>query len=106
MKVDGWDRKLRRLERKMDVSEFQHGSTKIAWECLAKPERMLFTKIQKVLEEYGENPPDDIMQENHELLLKAGQIIHQRTMDLYIIDRSRTRKHLKKVMDRRRRMRI
>jgi len=84
MKVDGWDRKLRRLERKMDVPKFEQGSTKIAWECLAKPERVLYTKIHKVLEEYGENPPDDILKENHELLLKAGQIIHRRTMDLFI----------------------
>ena len=84
MKMDGWDRKLRRLERKMDVTDFQPGSTKIAWECLTKPERVLFTKIHKVLEEYGANPPDDIMQENHELLLKAGQIINQRTMDLFV----------------------
>ena len=86
MKLDGWDRKLRKLEKKMDVSEFQQGSTKIAWECLLERERKLFEKIEALFKEYGSDPemiPDDVMLENHELLLKGAEIMHRRTMDLY-----------------------
>ena len=83
MKPVNFDRKLRRLEKKMDVPHFQPGSTKIGWECLTMPERTLFTKIQKIQEEYGENPPDDIMLENIDLFKKGAEILWVRAFDLF-----------------------
>ena len=86
MKLDGWDRKLRRLEKKLDAPEFEQGSTKIAWECLLERERKLIAKIDGVFKEYGLDPdliPSDVLLENRELLLKGAEIMHRRIMDLY-----------------------
>ena len=50
------EERLRKLEKKMDVPDFESGSTKIAWECLTKGERLLFSHAQKIIDEYGEEP--------------------------------------------------
>ena len=83
MKQVNFDRKLRRLEKKMDVPDFERGSTKIAWECLTKGERLLFSHAQKIIDEYGEDPPDDVAEENRELFKKCNHRLWIRTFDLF-----------------------
>jgi hypothetical protein len=68
VKVDIFDRKLRQLKQQMDVPEFERGYTRIARECLSRRERLVFSKIQEIQKEHGDEPPTDVVSENMELL--------------------------------------
>ncbi len=74
------------LERKMDVSEFEMGSTRIDWRCLSGHERKLFERLFELQEEYGsrfEDVPKDVLAENFEAINKGAIVLLRRVLDLF-----------------------
>jgi len=59
------------------------GTTRIDWNCLTERERLLFDRINKIKDEYGSNPPDDVLQENYALFNKGIEIIARRAIDFF-----------------------
>ena len=80
MKIDD---RIRKLEQQVNVPPFEHGSSRIAWECFTERERLVFNKILEIEKEYGEKPPSDVLTEHMHLLQAAVKIMWIRTMDLF-----------------------
>jgi len=59
------------------------GTTRIDWRCLTERERLLFDRIREIKEEYGSDPPADVLQENHALFNKGIEILARRAIDLF-----------------------
>jgi len=59
------------------------GTTRIDWNCLTERERLLFDRINEIKDEYGSNPPDDVLQETHALFNKGVEILARRALDLF-----------------------
>ncbi len=79
-------KRIAALESKVDVPEFEMGSTRIDWQCLSGHERMLFEKLEKLSEEYGnrfEDIPKDVLAENLEAISKGAEVIFRRVYDLF-----------------------
>ena len=75
--------RVRKLEKQMDASEFEFGSTKIAWECLTRRERLVFSKIMEIQKEYGDELSADILAENMDLFDMGIKIMLKRCMDFF-----------------------
>ena len=79
-------KRIGRLEEKMDIPEFERGSTKIAWECLSWREQRLFERIQELLREHGDGfggIQKDVLAENYETVMKGADILLRRVFDLF-----------------------
>ena len=59
------------------------GTTRIDWHCLTERERLLFDRILKIKEEYGRDPPADVLQTHHALFNKGIEILARRAIDLF-----------------------
>jgi len=83
----GFAKRIGRLEEKMDIAEFERGSTKISWECLSWREQRLFERIQGLFREHGDGSggiAKDILTENFETLTKGVDILVKRAFDLFL----------------------
>ena len=83
MKNSKLDERLWKLEKQMDVPDFEFGSTRIAWQCLTSRERLVFDKLMKIEKEYSDEPPSDVIRENIDLYHATSRILWMRTMDLF-----------------------
>jgi hypothetical protein len=82
--------KIADLKRKIDVIDESmktlriRGTTRIDWNCLTYEERTLFEKVWELKEEYLPNhPPDDVLEENHDLFVKGIELLIRRAVDLF-----------------------
>ena len=82
MKVVEMARKLDAIAENLKDLQIK-GTTRIDWNCLTERERLLFDRINEIKDEYGSNPPDDVLQENHALFIKGIEIVARRAMDLF-----------------------
>ena len=87
MSIRRFGKRVGKLEEKMDVPEFERGSTKIAWECLSWREQRLFERIQELLREHGDGSggiAKDVLAENIEMLDKGIDVLVKRAFDLFL----------------------
>ena len=82
MKVFDVARRLDAVAENLKDLEIK-GTTRIDWNCLTERERLLFDRINEIREEYGSNPPGDVLQENHALFNKGVEILARRALDLF-----------------------
>jgi len=78
-------KRIGKLEDKMNVPEFERGSTRIAWESLSEREQKLFERIEELLREHGDGLggiQKDAFAENNEMFMKGMDILLRRTFDL------------------------
>lgn len=57
---------------------------RLDFDSLSEPERQLFSKIWEIQEEYGLNPPADVIETNKELIFKASEVIGWRVIQLFM----------------------
>jgi hypothetical protein len=57
---------------------------RLDFDYFTEPEKQLFNKIWEIQEEYGLNPPPDVVEANKELTFKALEIIFRRVLELFI----------------------
>lgn len=82
MKVFEMARKLDAIAENLKDIQIK-GTTRIDWNCLTERERLLFDRINEIRDEYGANPPDDVLRENHALFVKGVEILARRAIDLF-----------------------
>lgn len=82
MKIADMARRLDALAAKMKDLQIE-GTTRIDWRCLTERERLLFDRILEIKEEYGSDPPEDVLQEHHALFNKGIEILARRAIDLF-----------------------
>jgi hypothetical protein len=60
------------------------GNTRIDWKCFTSGEQALFEYIRELKDKYAPyNPPEDVLEENHQLLLKGLEILFRRALELF-----------------------
>jgi hypothetical protein len=75
-RVDGLEESLKTLR--------VEGNTKIDWNCFTSEEQILFEHIRELKDKYAPyNPPDDVLEANHDLFLKGLEIIFCRALELF-----------------------
>jgi hypothetical protein len=82
----GFVRRVGKLEEKMDVPEFEKGSTRIAWECLSWREQKLLERINELLREHSDECGGvhvESLVEYDELLTKGTEILVKRAFDIF-----------------------
>jgi hypothetical protein len=57
---------------------------RLDFDSFSEPERQLFMKIWEIQEEYGLNPPADVIEANRELTFKALEVVFRRVLELFI----------------------
>ena len=57
---------------------------RLDFDSFTEPERQLFNKIWEIQEEYGLNPPADVIEANKELIFKASEVISWRVIQLFM----------------------
>ena len=83
MKVGDLRRRIDFVEDGMKTLRVK-GTTKIDWNCLTSQERSLFEKVWEIKEEYSPyDPPDDVLEENHDLFIKGIELMIRRAVDLF-----------------------
>lgn len=83
MKIVDLERRIDAVEESMETLRIK-GTTRIDWNCLTSQERVLFEKVSELTEEYSPRyPPDDVLEENHDLLIKAIELLIRRGIDLF-----------------------
>jgi len=83
MKTLDIQRKLDAIEESLKTLRIK-GTTRLDWNCLTSQERALFEKVNDLKEEYAPGyPPDDVLQENHELFVKGFELVMRRALDLF-----------------------
>lgn len=58
---------------------------RIDFDSLSDPEKLLLRKVWEIEEKYGFSPPPDVLAANMELLLKAGEIVYMRVIELFMV---------------------
>jgi hypothetical protein len=82
MKTANIERKISSIEESMKPLRIK--GTRIDWNCLTHEERTLFGKVWELKEEYSpSSPPDDVLEENHGLLIKGIELLMRRAIDLF-----------------------
>jgi hypothetical protein len=79
-------KRVGRLEEKMDVSEFERGSTRIAWECLSWREQKLLQRTDELLKQHSDGFGGvhvESLVEYDELLTKGTEILIKRAFDIF-----------------------
>lgn len=83
MKIVDLDRRIDAIEESMETLRVK-GTTRIDWGCLTSKERALFEKVWELVEEYSPRyPPDDVLEENHDLFTKGIELFIRRAIDLF-----------------------
>jgi hypothetical protein len=57
---------------------------RLDFDSFSEPERQLFSRIWEIQQEYGLNPPADVIEKNRELIFKATEVIGWRVMHLFM----------------------
>jgi hypothetical protein len=57
---------------------------RLDFDSFTEPEKQLFNKIWEIQEEYGLNPPADVIEANKELTFKALEVIFRRVLELFL----------------------
>jgi hypothetical protein len=76
------DRKIGALSERM--KSVQSDVVRLDFDSFSEPEKQLFNKIWEIQEQYGLNPPDDVVEANKELTFKALEIVFRRVLELFI----------------------
>jgi hypothetical protein len=82
MKSWRFDRKMDALARKLETAPSD--VVRLDLDSFSEPERQLLNKIWEIQEEYGLNPPADVIETNKELTFKALEVIFRRVLELFI----------------------
>jgi len=82
VKIVEMARRLDAIAANMTALQIE-GTTRIDWHCLTERERLLFERILEIKEEYGRDPPEDVLQANHALFNKGIEILARRAIDLF-----------------------
>ena len=76
-------RKIDSIEESLETLRVK-GTTRLDWNCLTRQERALFEKFIDLKEEYAPGgPPDDVLQENHALIVKGIELVMRRALDFF-----------------------
>jgi len=76
-------RKLNTIAENMKDLQIK-GTTRIDWHCLTEKERRLFERVIEIKDKYWPQlPPDDVLEEIHELFVKGIEIVVRRAIDLF-----------------------
>ena len=57
---------------------------RLDFDSFSEPEKELFRRILKIQEEYGLNPPADVIEANKELTFKSLEVIFRRVLELFL----------------------
>jgi hypothetical protein len=57
---------------------------RIDFDSFTEPEKQLFNKIWEIQQEYGLDPPADVIEKNKELIFKAREIVGWRVIQLFM----------------------
>jgi hypothetical protein len=76
------DRKIGALSERM--KSVQSDVVRLDFDSFSEPEKQLFNKIWEIQEQYGLNPPDDVVEANKELTFKALEIVFRRVLELFM----------------------
>ena len=83
MKIGDLSKRVDELEEDLKTLRIK-GTTRIDWNCLTSEEQALFDYIREYKEKYAPyTPPDDVLEENHHLVLKAMEVLLRRALDLF-----------------------
>jgi len=83
MKVTNLGRRIDGLEESMKTLRVE-GNTRIDWNCFTSEEQALFEHVRELKDRYAPyNPPDDVLEANHDLFLKGLEIIFRRALELF-----------------------
>ena len=68
-----------------NLTDTAKSETRIDFNCLTEPERMLFEKVQEIIDKYAPAiPPKDIIEKNADLWYKSLEIFGKRTTELFV----------------------
>jgi hypothetical protein len=77
------DRRVGALSTQLDDSA--ESETRIDFNCLTEPERLLFGRVQEIIDEYAPGrPPDDVIEKNGDLWYKGLEIFGGRVFNLFV----------------------
>jgi hypothetical protein len=76
------NRKIGALSEKM--KSVPSDVVRLDFDSFTEPEKQLFNKIWEIQEEYGLNPPAEVIEANKELTFKALEVIFRRVLELFI----------------------
>lgn len=83
MKIADMTRKIDTVDESMKTLRIR-GTTKIDWNCLTSQERFLFERVFELKKEYSpHDPPDDVLEKNHDLFIKGIELLIRRAVDLF-----------------------
>jgi hypothetical protein len=68
-----------------NIGDTAKSETRIDFNCLTEPERVLFNKVQEIIDEYAPaHPPQDVIEKNAELWHKGLEIFARRATELFV----------------------
>jgi hypothetical protein len=83
VKVSELGRRVNGLEESMKTLRVE-GNTRIDWGCFTSEEQALFEHVRELKDKYAPyNPPDDVLEANHDLFLKGLEILFRRALELF-----------------------
>jgi hypothetical protein len=59
-------------------------AVRLDFDSFSEAEKQLFSKIWEIQEEYGLNPPNDVVEANKELIFKGLEITFRRVLELFL----------------------
>jgi hypothetical protein len=76
------NRKIGALSEKL--KPVQSDIVRLDFDSFTEPEKQLFNKIWEIQDEYGLNPPADVIEANKELTFKALEVIFRHVLELFL----------------------
>jgi hypothetical protein len=76
------DRRINDLSEKL--KQLPSDVARLDFDSFTEPEKQLFRKIWEIQDEFGLNPPADVIEANKELIFKALEVIFRRVLELFM----------------------